>query len=367
MDRVYTNITMKNNALILSNNNWKDDFRLHQIQHTLSTFYNVFLLTSDKNTISNKSNLFINVIKTNIIFKDSSNLIFSAGALTKTLIFHLLVRNKLLVYYVRELVVPKKHSSWKIKIYVKLEEYLCKRAAIVVTGNSYRANYLKDEYNLPEKPLVWYNMRKLNELLLTSEKVAYFNTKYNYLNGKKIILFSSGYSIWRETDKLILSKKYLNDEFVYLIVGGGMMSYDADQDYKLIQRIIVENDLNDVFFQDKVGEAELLYLIRKAYIGVVHYNKLDFNNLYCASGKLFEFINEEVPIVTTSNPPLVDFTTSTGTGLSVNALHLGINEIDSNYIKFKSNIVKYLKDDPLKRNNLDFIRKINSIMSEKDK
>jgi hypothetical protein len=357
---------MKNNALIISNNNWKDDFRLHQIKNTLSPYYNVHLLTSDKNTISNSKNLLVNLFKLNAIFKGSSKLIFSAGALTKSLIFHLLVRDKLIVFYVRELITLKKSSSLKIKAYIKIEKFLCKRAAIVVTGNSYRADYLKEKYDLTEKPLVWDNMRKLNELLLTSEKVVDFNIKYNYLNGKKIILFTSGYSIWRETDKLILSKKYLNDDFLYLIVGGGMMSDDEDQDYKLIQKIIIDNDLNDVYFQDKVGEEELLYLIRKAYIGVVHYNKIDFNNLYCASGKLFEFINEEVPIVTTSNPPLVDFTTSTGTGLSVNELHVGINEINNNYKKFKSNIIEYLKDDPLKKNNLDFIRKINSVFSEKD-
>jgi hypothetical protein len=349
---------MKNNALILSNNNWNDDFRLHQIQQTLSTYYNVFLLTSDKNTISNKNNILIQLYKTNVIFKDSRNLVFSAGALTKTLIFHLLVRNKLLVYYVRELVTTKKHSSWKIKIYVKVEEYLCKKADIVVTGNSYRADYLLEQYKLFKKPFVWENMRRLNELLLTKEKISDLDAKYNNLNGKKIVLFTSGFSLWRETDKLILTKKYLNDDYVYLIVGGGMMSDDADRDYKVIQKVIIDNALKGVYFQDKVDESELLYLIRRAYIGVVHYSKVDYNNIYCASGKLYEFINEKIPVVTTTNPPLVDFTISTKTGVSSDEIHKGILEIDKNYSFYIRNIDLYLKDDIKSINNNNLLNAI---------
>jgi hypothetical protein len=349
------------NALIISNNKWRYDYRLHQIYQTLKFDYNVHLLTSDKiNNIDSKGKL------TNFsIFKFKKiDLVFSAGALLKSLMALYIYKDALTIYYVREIIGIKENKSIKLKLYFLLEQHVCRKSNLVLTGNSFRSEYIFNTYRLDKFPTIWENIRRLNGAQLNDEILFNLNKKYRHLDEFKIILFTSGYSIWRETDKLIESKRFLPDEYAYLIVGGGMMSDNPENDYKLIKKKINDFSLKNVFFEDRVEEHELLYLIKKSYIGVVHYNNEDINNLYCSSGKIHEFLSEGIPIVTTTNPPLVVLTEENGVGISTNFINEGILEIHNNYNTYKRNINIYLKNNNMTINNLKLKNKIHDTIKE---
>ena len=340
-------------ALLISNNSWSYDYRLHQIEQILTADYCVDFLIQDRNSFSKHSNVLVAAF-TFLKSKENYKIIFFAGSLMKSFLAYFFLKKAFYIYYVREILDFNNNKSLKLALYALGERYLIRKSNLVVTGNSLRALYLLETYNLNTIPTVWENIRKLNADLLSIDLISKYNKKYSYLDGSKVILFTSGYSIWRETDRLILSKKYISNDFSYLVVGGGMMSDNPRKDYKIIQEIIKEHSLQQIYFQDKVEEPELLYLIRRSYIGVVHYNKKNINNLYCSSGKVHEFLSEGIPIVTTTNLPLVSLTEGNDVGISTEFINIGIAHIDSNYEMFKERILYYLKNNNHSLNNSYF-------------
>lgn len=292
------------------------------------------------------------------------NILFSAGGLLRYLFYSLKKNPNVKIYYVRELLPEKKRFNIKLYLFQILEYIACKISDLVVTGNDYRKEIIQNKYNIePNKVFVWLNMRKLEESINYNARIPRYKEKYREILSKKIVLFTSGYSLWRQTDKLILQKKYLPDEFIFVIVGGDMLSKSSKNELQIINNLIKENDIKGVFFFEKVDQDELIFLIRSSYIGCVHYNQANLNNKYCSSGKLYEFIFEETPVVTTTNPPLSDFLETYPIGVSSENITHGIVEIDKHYKTIVNNLRLFNTTDKLNLNNEQLQMKINKLLN----
>ena len=65
-----------------------------------------------------------------------------------------------------------------------------------------------------------------------------------------------------------------------------------------------------------MDQDHLKYFIENSQVGMVTYHQHDLNNKYCASGKIYEFLFEGKPVVTSTNPPLADFCGKYGIGIA---------------------------------------------------
>lgn len=248
---------------------------------------------------------------------------------------------------VRELYLAKEVRKISRKIGCYIEGWLIRRANILISANKYRSKFMKDFYSLNDAPLVFENIRRLeigNANILQNIKKNFSH----YFEKNSIRLIStSGYDINRTNDVLLKAMKVLGNDFELFLVGGG-----EKNDLQIIEKIIAEYKITNVNIINKLNPSELKYFIQNSHIGVVNYNQKDTNNKLCASGKIYEFIFEGLPVLTTENLPLVELVDAHMIGVADNGYYQGIKKISANYEMYKENVEKFAaKIDVIDNNN----------------
>jgi len=240
---------------------------------------------------------------------------------------------------IRELYLFSERKSLKSKLGCIIEQNMIKKADIIISANKYRSKFMKNYYHLRNEPLVFENVRRLE--YSDKDSISDYEIKYTEIIKKDRIrvISTSGCDVKRTNDLLVKSMNKVGNKIDLLIIGG---SNKKDKEY--INYIIKKNNLKNVFILDKVPEGELKYLISKCHIGIVNYGQYDINNKLCASGKIFEFLYEGIPVVTTDNMPLKNFCNSYGVGFSGNNYEKGIMHVIENYAWYKNNIEMFFRN-----------------------
>lgn len=252
-----------------------------------------------------------------------------------TLLVRRWINPKAVVQDVRELYLYRDvHGS--SKLFSFFERKLMREANVVLCANQERAELMFKEYKLKDRPLVFENIRFLEGNYNLAEMEEKYKNTFTY---KYNIISTSGLFMERDTDKLITAMKYLSDDFGLFFVGNA-----TAMDVEKFNELCRTQNIRNAFLIGKVPMNELKFIVQQCQIGAVHYHKKDMNNLYCASGKIYEFLHEGLPIVTTENPPLKSFCKKTNTGIADDLFYNGILTIANNYAEYKSNIQKYIQN-----------------------
>lgn len=257
----------------------------------------------------------------------------------------------------RELYLMNEVKHFAGKVGCLFERMMTRRADVVICANKERAEIMRGKYGLSNIPLTYENLRKLQ--YSSDEDVETARVKFAPLiNDDEIrILSSSGCSFKRTNDLLVKNLCKVNKKCRLFLVG----SYDASEADEI--RKIAENDkVNTVSILGQLNQTELKYLISKIHIGIVNYGQYDTNNRLCASGKLYEFLYEGVPVVTTTNPPLKRICDESGVGVADDEYAEGINTVLANYEAFKRNIETFVIDNSIKGNDEKLISEISKII-----
>ena len=102
----------------------------------------------------------------------------------------------------------------------------------------------------------------------------------------------------RTTGKMLDAMKELGDGYELLLIGES-----EEEDEEIVRQTILMNGLTNVKILPRMDQDHLKYFIDQSQVGMVTYHQRDLNNKYCASGKIFEFLYEGKPVVTSTNPP----------------------------------------------------------------
>ena len=269
------------------------------------------------------------------------------------LIIRILLRPKCIIQDSRELYLINEVSSLASKIGCVFEKYSIQKADIVICANRERAKYMKDYYNLSEEPIVYENLRRLeyesNEQRLDAERRL---SKY-LIDGEIRLITSSGCDISRTNDVLVENLNRIKTNIRLFIVGRSSKS-----DEEKIQIIIQKHKLSNVEILGMLNQSELKYLIENSHIGIVNYHQKDMNNKYCASGKLYEFIYEGIPVVTTTNPPLKYLCDSYGIGEADDLYYRACNKVIENYDKYKNAVDEFTQNNTVENNDMNLEREV---------
>lgn len=272
------------------------------------------------------------------------------------LILKHILKPKAVIQDCRELYVSRdvKHLAGKLGCF--FEKKMIEKADILICANEDRAEIMCEMYDLKEKPIVYENLRQLQ---YSKEEYVCKNLA-KYIKGDEFrIISSSGCSVSRTNNLLVENIDKVQKKVRVFLVGPSL-----DTDIELINEIVKEKQLDNIEILGKLNQDELKWLIRNSHIGIVNYHQKDLNNKYCASGKLYEFIYEGIPVVTTTNPPLKRLCDKAHIGKSTDVYYDGINEVLGNYNYYLKNVNLFAEENTVENNNIKLIDDINERLKQ---
>lgn len=262
------------------------------------------------------------------------------------------VGNKPLVYDMRELYLGEGADNIKLRMLLFFESLLIKKATVVIVANKYRADKVKEHFRPDGEVLVFENIRFLTGTTdVNVEAAHYIDDIFCKLeSGSVRVISTSGYVESRGADVLVQQFLKLPVQYKLFLVGGGQEV--------AVKRFGSKKLKGRVFFIDKVDMNTLKYILSKADIGVVHYSFSDINNILCASGKVYEYIGEGLPIVATEHKTLEDFCTNSQAGLCDNLYIDAVIEVAENLQKYKDNAKAFASNQYVQNYTSEFTEKL---------
>lgn len=293
--------------------------------------------------------------KIDILFVDNRR------AIVPSLIIKALKKPKYTVLDVRELYILDEVEHIAGKIGCIFEKKFIKKSDIIICANEHRSEIMKGYYKLDSYPLVFENIRALENTGKITEKELDNKYRHYFYKSTIKIVSTSGWDVSRTNDKLVRAMHDLGEEFELFLIGGG-----SERDRNEIENIISRDDIDNVHLIGNIKVDELKYFLKKCDMGIVNYHKKDMNNKYCASGKIYEFIFEGLPVVTTENVTLVDICNKHKIGLSDDNYISAIKEVAENYNFYIENVNEFRKSLNVEKNNLSLVQNIKKIMKNNE-
>ena len=270
----------------------------------------------------------------------------------------ILFYKKKIIYDMRELYLLKDKRSIISNIGTITERCTVKKAKVLIIPNSYRSKIIKKILSINIEPLIFENRRQLKIPIfnnLNNEEVEHhcyiFNKKIKF-TGSFTFISTSKFSFERDDHKILFSaKKFHNLQFIFV---GNVSNRDTLE----LKKLLINLNLKNVYFIKRLPLNSLLDLIMLCNIGVVNYSKSNLNNKYCASGKIYEFLDCGLPILSSDNLPLKKIINTQDYGIASNNFDYAIYELFSKYSFYKSNVEKYFNSLTISRYEKNFGKKI---------
>ncbi len=265
------------------------------------------------------------------------------------------LKPQIVVQDCRELYLFKEVKSITSKIGCLFEKQMINMADVVICANLERAQIMKNEYELRDMPIVYENLRTL-QFESEKKRLDAIERFKQYLSEDEVrIITTSGCDVKRTNDILVKNLKRVKRKCHLFIAGES-----TPDDEETIKKLAQQDQINKITIVGKLNQSELKYLISQCHIGIVNYGKYDTNNTYCASGKLYEYLYEGIPVVTTTNPPLARICKNEGVGVSDDGYADGINEILSDYKKYLENVKHYIISNTVEKNDEQFLSSLKT-------
>lgn len=272
----------------------------------------------------------ISLKKIDLIFADNR------AAIIPVLICKKLIKAKWAGYDARELYILNEVHHLRGKIGCLIEKILIRKFDLITCANSFRAAYMKKLYKLKKTPIVFENIRKL--AVVDSKNNMFGEFEKSGADRKTInIIATSGCLLERKCDVLARAVCALGEGYRLYLVGAS-----DENGRKSVEAIKAEYKTDNITLIDWLSKAALKKLMKNCDIGVVSYGCDTINNKYCASGKLYEYLFEGLPVVTTENPPLKDMCECFAIGISDDNFKLGIQTVSENLDSYKRNVEAYI-------------------------
>ena len=243
------------------------------------------------------------------------------------------------------------------KVLCAFERLVSQKADIVICANNDRAVIMKKSFSLAKQPLVYTNIRQLDYTTLEEKEKVQHKFSTLLKEDEYRIISLSGCSIKRKNDILVKNLKNVNKKCRLFLAG-----INTSSEEKMIKDLAALDTKNSVSILGLLNQSELKYLVSHCHIGIVNYGQYDMNNKYCASGKLYEYLFEGIPVVTTTNPPLKKICDEECVGVADDEFADGINEVLDNYDKFKKNVKLYTSRITVKDNDDYLVCEINNLL-----
>lgn len=197
--------------------------------------------------------------------------------------------------------------SWHDWLYRK-ESRLMRGCAAIIACNQDRAEIMHKEYGAPFVPTVIENLPPYREAITSTYLRDYLATRS--LVPKHIVLHQGAMMPGRGIETVIDAVPELIDGATIVFVGPSDPRYLET----LKERVKALGVEDRCVLHPAVDHAKLFPITCSADVGVVTYQPVSRNNIYCAPNKLYEYSQAGLPIVGADLPPIRRYLSDTGTG-----------------------------------------------------
>lgn len=267
---------------------------------------------------------------------------------------------KYVVQDCRELYDMKSAAGIPGKIGCVVEKIFTRRSDVVIAANPFRAKIMVKMFGLKKEPLNYENIRRL-EYTSEDQRQQVEEECGEFFSEKKFrIISTAGCDMSRTTGKMVEAMKGLGEAYELLLIG------ESDEEDELIVRETIKDlGLTNVKILPRMDQNHLKYFIQNSQVGMVTYHQRDLNNKYCASGKIFEFLFEGKPVVTSTNPPLKEFCEKYKVGQASDDYEQAIREVSERYGQWENSVQRFVSKVHVEKNNLKLAEKIREELEER--
>ncbi|MDO4261029.1 MAG: hypothetical protein Q4C82_03030 [Eubacteriales bacterium] len=285
--------------------------------------------------------------KTDLIFIDNRKGILP-GYLAKRL-----TRADYVVQDCRELYDMKSAAGVAGRIGCLVEKLFTRHSDVVVAANAFRAKLMVRMFGLRKTPLSYENIRRLTNTSEEKRRQTEEECRTFFEEEKFRIVSTAGCDMSRTTGRMLEAMKGLGEGFELLLIGES-----DEEDEEIVRQTILQNGLTNVKILPRMDQDHLKYFIDSSQIGLVTYHQRDLNNKYCASGKIFEFLFEGKPVVTSTNPPLKEFCEKYRVGVADDDYERAIRTAAAQYGQLQKTVEEFVSRVHVERNNHRLAEKI---------
>lgn len=247
----------------------------------------------------------------------------------------------------RELYSYKSASGIAGKLGCLIEKIFTRRSDVVIAANGYRARRMVKMFGLKETPLNYENIRRLVYSDEKAKQQIEEECKEFFTDTQKFrIISTAGCDVSRTTVRMVEAMQGLGENFELLLIGES-----DEEDELIIRETIRSQNLTNVKIFPRMDENHLKYFIMHSQLGMVTYHQRDLNNKYCASGKIYEFLFEGKPVVTSTNPPLKEFCEKYKVGQASDDYESAIRMIADNYTYYTEAVEHFTSHVHVEKNN----------------
>ena len=240
-----------------------------------------------------------------------------------------------------------------------MERIFTKRADVVIAANAYRARIMVKMFNLKKEPLNYENIRRLEYTSEEKRRQVETECREFFTEQKFRIVSTAGCYMTRTTGKMLEAMKGLGSGYELLLIGES-----EEEDELIVRETIRRLGLTNVKILPRMDQDHLKYFIQNSQVGMVTYHQRDLNNRYCASGKIFEFLFEGKPVVTSTNPPLKDFCEKYKVGQASDDYEQAVRILAGQYDRWRNRVERFVSRVHVKQNNQKLAEQIRKQLEE---
>lgn len=203
-----------------------------------------------------------------------------------------MLKRKTLVYDSHELFteVPELIDRPKVQyIWKRIERFIVPKLCYAYTVCESIAAIYKEKYGTNFH--VVRNLPHRGELMIVPHKKSLNSS------GKKVILYQGALNIGRGLEYAIKAMQFLEDAHLF-IAGDGNITLP-------LKRLVADLNLSDrISFLGKIRFGEMKYITAQANLGLSIEEDLGLNHRFALPNKLFDYIQQQVPVLVSNLPEM---------------------------------------------------------------